>query len=341
MNRTGDSAVFLWPQFFPFSNLNFSHQPLPPQEEVSRLCVRDLLLRLQRPLGGSADTRIGPASMLGASCTPATVCTHLTFRTPLPTQGSMASPGFPFCECLFPKNHYFSLQDGLPHFALQTARNTEHKKRPQSEVNPSWPAGGGFNKWSNLIMRLVLRGHKTERSRHLPAGILVYTDTITWFRLISGPGDLNTSLSQGYILGAAPTAGTVDRKYPSRTEERVGTLWLLIAGVHSVGQPAVSSCWWPVSSASNAFAPFYIWGHSDLGPLPRKWDGAEMVSHVFLQQCCISHWGDVGESDGVSSRKVFILVLSTGMSSICIPLLSWFVWIKQHSADLSCWDFSF
>ena len=76
----------------------------------------------------------------------------------------MASPGFPFCECLFPKSHYFGPQDGLPHLALQTASNTEHKERPQSEVNPSGQAGGGFNKWSNLIMRLVLRGHKRDLS---------------------------------------------------------------------------------------------------------------------------------------------------------------------------------
>ena len=170
-------------------------------------------------------------------------------------------------------------------------------------------------------MRLV----KTERSRHLPAGILVYTDTITWFRLISRPGDLNTSLSQGYILGAAPAAGTVDRKYPPRTEEGVGTLRLLIAGIHFVGQSAVSSYWWPVSSASNTFAPFNEDTQTlDLYQLVhfaqktrRSWDGKSYFPPTVLH--------NVGESDGVPSRKVFILVLSSGMSSICVPLLSWFV----------------
>ena len=253
--------------------------------------------------------------------------------------GVDGQPGFPFCQRLFPKSHYFGLQDGLPHFALQTAASTEPKERPQSEVKPSGQAGGGFNKWSNWIMRLVLRSHKTERSRHLPAGILVYTDPGTRFRLISGPGDLSTS--QGYILGAAPAAGRVDRKYPPRTEGRVRTLRLLIAGVHSVGQPAVSSCWWPVSSASNAFAPFYIWIHLDLGPLPAcpfgsenlrwSWDGKSCfpptVSHKSLRSRRRIRWCTIQE--GLQSCLVTgnVFYLSPSALLVCVDhaTLSWFV----------------
>ena len=308
-----------------------------------------MLLRRQRPLSCSANTHMGPASLLGASCPPAAVCTHLTFRTPLPTWGSMASPGFPFCQRLFPKSHYFGLQDGSPHFALQTAASTEPKERPQSEVKPSGQAGGGFNKWSNWIMRLVLRGQKTERSRHLPAGVLVHTDPGTWLRLISGPGDLSTSLSQGYTLGATPAAGTVDRKYPPRTEERARTLRLLIAGVHSVGQPAVFSCWWPVSSASNAFAPFYIWGHSDLGPLPAcpfgpenlrwSWDGKSCFLPIVLHKSLRSRRRIIWCTNQEGPHSC--LVTGNVFQIEEVPLLSWFVWIMQHSADLSHWDVSF
>lgn len=140
----------------------------------------------------------------------------------------MVNPGSPGNGCLFPKTHFFRLLGGLSSIGSPTAPYAEDKERPKKAAGSSRSVGGGFNKRGNLLTRLVLSGHKTKRSRHLPAPNLnsLYTEAFTWVRLIFSLGGLNTSLSQGCILGTAPAGGTVDRTYIPRTGERVRTLRL-------------------------------------------------------------------------------------------------------------------
>ena len=103
--------------------------------------------------------------------------------------------------------------------------NFNNQNRWRHEADPSRLIGGRFNKQENLYMRLVLGGHKTSRSLHLPARILkVYTEALTGFSHIYHPDDLNsTVLSQGCILETAPTMG---RTYTPRRGEGVRRLWL-------------------------------------------------------------------------------------------------------------------
>lgn len=67
-------------------------------------------------------------------------------------------------------------------------------------------------------MRLVLSGLKMSRSPHLPARILKdCIEALPGFGCTFSADALNTLLSQGYVLGTAPTVGMVGRVYIPRT----------------------------------------------------------------------------------------------------------------------------
>ena len=79
--------------------------------------------------------------------------------------------------------------------------------------------GGSFNKQGNLLTRLVLGGHKTSRTPHLPARILqVYRETLTGFSHVHSTGKLNTFVFQDWILGAA--AGSRKGKQNTESKDR-------------------------------------------------------------------------------------------------------------------------
>lgn len=71
---------------------------------------------------------------------------------------------------------------------------------------------GKFNKQGDLLMKLILGGHKMSRSPHPLARILnIYIEALTGFSLIYSPDGLNTLLSQGHVLGTALSMGMVSR----------------------------------------------------------------------------------------------------------------------------------
>lgn len=73
---------------------------------------------------------------------------------------------------------------------------------------------------------LVLSDHKMNKSLHLPLRILKdYRGALTAFGYIFRADGLNnTSLSEGHVLGTAPTVGMVGRVYLSRAAEGLQSL---------------------------------------------------------------------------------------------------------------------
>jgi len=76
--------------------------------------------------------------------------------------------------------------------------------------------GGRCNKKDNLHKKLVMGSLKMSRSLTQPTRILkVYIEALTGFSHIFCPDGLsnNTLFSQSFMLGTAPTVGTVGRMY--------------------------------------------------------------------------------------------------------------------------------
>ena len=98
----------------------------------------------------------------------------------------------------------------------------------KKEANLSKLVGGRFNKQGNLFTTLVLGGGKMTRSPYPRTRILkVYIEVLTGFSHIFSPDGFNsTLLSQGCILGTAPTEGKVGRVYIPRTGKGVRGLQL-------------------------------------------------------------------------------------------------------------------
>ena len=87
----------------------------------------------------------------------------------------------------------------LPLCNLKLAPIHRGQGETEEAADHSRLVGGRFNKQENLLMRLVLGGHKVSRSPHSPARILkVYIEAFTGLSHTYRPGDLSTTLlSQG------------------------------------------------------------------------------------------------------------------------------------------------
>ena len=105
-------------------------------------------------------------------------------------------------------------------------------------------AAGRFNKQGNLLMRLVLDGHKMSRSPHSPARILnVYLEAWMGFSYIYCPdGPNNTLPSQGHVIGQLLVQNSRQRVH---SKDGGGDEEYLIAQVQLMGQPEVMSSQWP------------------------------------------------------------------------------------------------
>lgn len=90
----------------------------------------------------------------------------------------------------------------FPWWNLKLVPYTDGKEKLKKWTVYPRLVGDGFNKWSNVLMRLVLDNSRTSRSPHLPTRILkVYRETLTAFSPIHHPDGLNcTLLSQGCLL---------------------------------------------------------------------------------------------------------------------------------------------
>lgn len=133
----------------------------------------------------------------------------------------------------------------FPGWNLKPARVWEYGKWPKKEAGHSRLIGGRFNKQGNLYTRLALVGHKMSRSTcactrtsPFPWILEVYIEALTEFSHILSPDGLSNTLhSQGCVLEIAPSTGMVGRMYTLETHP--------IAQVQPVGQPKVTSSWWP------------------------------------------------------------------------------------------------
>lgn len=91
----------------------------------------------------------------------------------------------------------------------------EGKERPKNEAEHSRLVGGSFKSQGNLLMMLVLGGHKTGTSPRLPARILkVYTESFIASNHVYHPDGLHNTLPlQTVSLETAPTVGMVGWTY--------------------------------------------------------------------------------------------------------------------------------
>lgn len=129
----------------------------------------------------------------------------------------------------------------------------DSNKRGTTEAGQSRWVGDRVNKQGNLLMRLVLGGHKTSRSPHLHTIIFrVYTEFIqSLYRghqcsvIICHLYRLNTSLSQGLALEMAQAVGTVGRVSIPRRGEEVKSL-----------QPPRASLW--VNGQSRTLSDLFL-----------------------------------------------------------------------------------
>lgn len=102
----------------------------------------------------------------------------------------------PKCKILFKMDHELLVQNFRKLLLLQS------KERWEKEADHCRLVGGRLNKQEKLHMKLVLSGHKMNRSLYLPVKILkVDIEALTRFSHIYHPGGLNsTLLFEGWIL---------------------------------------------------------------------------------------------------------------------------------------------
>jgi len=104
--------------------------------------------------------------------------------------------------------------------------HTEGKKRPKKNPDHFRLVGGTFNNQGTLYTRLVSGDHKISRSLYPPARIFgVSIEALMGFSHIYNlDGFKNTLFSQGCIIEAIPSTGTVGRTSIPRTGEELRNL---------------------------------------------------------------------------------------------------------------------
>ena len=136
--------------------------------------------------------------------------------------GERLSLGSPLCHLLLVWN-----LDSFPSKIWNWSLYTEDKKRLKKEEGHSRLADGTFNKQENLVARLVLGSHRTNRSPPLSAKVLrVYTEALTGVSHVFSPDGLNIWLSQGCIFEMASAVGIVGGANNPRTVEGARSLRL-------------------------------------------------------------------------------------------------------------------
>lgn len=103
----------------------------------------------------------------------------------------------------------------------------EGRERLKKETDHSKWVGGSFNKQRNLVMMLVLGGHKMSRFQHpLNRNLTVCTETLLGFSHVSDPMVSTTHYFLGYFLEMSVSMEIVGGNIYSRDRGGVRSLKL-------------------------------------------------------------------------------------------------------------------